>query len=71
MEEQWVVDRCKLRAVWLEHPEWSKRPCASRGTLNILGEEMAEAAPRQHVGGSGGAAWTLSSAETTNRTGGS
>ena len=24
MEEQWVVDRCKLRAVWLEHPEWSK-----------------------------------------------
>ena len=25
MEEQWVVDRCKLREVWLEHPEWSKR----------------------------------------------
>ena len=24
MEEQWVVDRCKLREVWLEHPEWSK-----------------------------------------------
>ena len=25
MEEQWVVDRCKLREVWLEHPEWSER----------------------------------------------
>jgi transposase InsO family protein len=28
MEEQWVVDRCKLRAVWLEHPEWSKQQLA-------------------------------------------
>jgi hypothetical protein len=28
MEEQWVVDRCKLRAAWLEHPEWSKRQLA-------------------------------------------
>lgn len=28
MEEQWVVDRCKLRAVWLEHPEWSRRVLA-------------------------------------------
>jgi hypothetical protein len=28
MEEQWVVDRCRLRAVWLEHPEWSKRQLA-------------------------------------------
>jgi transposase len=28
MEEQWVVDRCTLRAVWLEHPEWSKRELA-------------------------------------------
>jgi transposase InsO family protein len=28
MEEQWVVDRCQLRAVWLEHPEWSKRVLA-------------------------------------------
>jgi len=25
MEEQWVVDRCKLREVWLEHPEWNRR----------------------------------------------
>ena len=28
MEEQWVVDRCKLREVWLEHPDWSKRDLA-------------------------------------------
>jgi hypothetical protein len=28
MEEQWIVDRCKLRAEWLEHPEWSKRELA-------------------------------------------
>jgi hypothetical protein len=28
MEEQWIVDRSKLRAVWLEHPEWSKRQLA-------------------------------------------
>jgi hypothetical protein len=28
MEEQWVVDRSRLRAVWLEHPEWSKRQLA-------------------------------------------
>jgi hypothetical protein len=28
MEEQWVVDRCKLREVWLEHPEWSRRELA-------------------------------------------
>lgn len=28
MEEQWVVDRCKLRAVWLDHPEWSRRVLA-------------------------------------------
>jgi hypothetical protein len=28
MEEQWMVDRCKLRAVWLEHPEWSKQKLA-------------------------------------------
>lgn len=25
MEEQYIVDRSKLRAVWLEHPEWSQR----------------------------------------------
>jgi hypothetical protein len=24
MEEQWIVDRGKLREVWLDHPEWSK-----------------------------------------------
>jgi len=28
MEEQWMVDRCKLRAMWLEHPEWSKQKLA-------------------------------------------
>lgn len=28
MEEEWVVDRCQLREVWLEHPEWSKRDLA-------------------------------------------
>jgi len=28
MEEQWLVDRCKLRAIWLEHPEWSKQQLA-------------------------------------------
>jgi hypothetical protein len=28
MEEQWIVDRGKLRAEWLEHPEWSKRQLA-------------------------------------------
>lgn len=28
MEEQWVVDRSHLRAVWLEHPDWSKQQLA-------------------------------------------
>ena len=28
MEEQWVVDRCKLRAVGLDHPEGSRRVLA-------------------------------------------
>jgi hypothetical protein len=28
MEEQWLADRNGLRAVWLEHPEWSKRKLA-------------------------------------------
>jgi transposase InsO family protein len=28
MEEQWIVDRSKLREVWLDHPEWSKRQLA-------------------------------------------
>jgi transposase len=28
MEEQWIVDRSRLRAVWLEHPERSKRQLA-------------------------------------------
>jgi hypothetical protein len=28
MEEQWIVDRGKLRTEWLEHPEWSKRQLA-------------------------------------------
>jgi hypothetical protein len=31
MEEEWVVDRNKLREVWLEHPEWSKRKLADQG----------------------------------------
>jgi hypothetical protein len=30
MEEQWIVDRCRLRAVWLEHPEWSKQDLAGQ-----------------------------------------
>jgi len=30
MEEQWVVDRCKLREVWLEHPEWSRQVWADQ-----------------------------------------
>jgi len=28
MEEQWIVDRSKLREVWLDHPEWSKSQLA-------------------------------------------
>lgn len=28
MEEEWIVDRSKLREVWLEHPEWSHREMA-------------------------------------------
>jgi len=28
MEEQWIVDRSRLREVWLEHPDWSKRTLA-------------------------------------------
>jgi hypothetical protein len=28
MEEEWVVDRSKLREVWLEHPEWSRQKLA-------------------------------------------
>jgi len=28
MEEQWIVDRGKLREVWLDHPEWSKSQLA-------------------------------------------
>lgn len=28
MEEQWIVDRSRLREVWLDHPEWSKRQLA-------------------------------------------
>lgn len=28
MEEQWLADRNGLRAVWLEHPEWSKQKLA-------------------------------------------
>ena len=25
MEEEWIVNRSKLREVWLEHPEWSRQ----------------------------------------------
>ena len=28
MEEQWIVDRSRLREAWLEHPEWSQRDLA-------------------------------------------
>ena len=28
MEEQWIVDHSRLRAVGLEQPEWSKRQLA-------------------------------------------
>jgi len=28
MEEEWIVDRSKLREVWLEHPEWSRQKLA-------------------------------------------
>lgn len=28
MEEEWVVNRSKLREVWLEHPEWSRQKMA-------------------------------------------
>jgi len=28
MEEQYYIDRHKLREIWLEHPEWSKRKLA-------------------------------------------
>jgi len=29
MEEQWLADRNGLRAMWLEHPEWSKQKLAA------------------------------------------
>jgi hypothetical protein len=28
MEEEWVVSRSKLREVWVEHPEWSRKKMA-------------------------------------------
>jgi len=28
MEEQWIVDRGRLRTMWLEHPDWSKQQLA-------------------------------------------
>jgi len=28
MEEEWVVKRCQLRQMWLEHPEWSRQKMA-------------------------------------------
>ncbi len=29
MEEEWIVDRGKLREVWFEHPEWSRQKMAN------------------------------------------
>ena len=28
MEEEWIVDRSKLRGVWFEHPNWSSKKLA-------------------------------------------
>jgi len=28
MEEEWVVKRCQLRQIWLDHPEWSRQEMA-------------------------------------------
>lgn len=28
MEEEWVVKRCQLRQLWLDHPEWSRQKMA-------------------------------------------
>ena len=28
MEEEWIVKRCQLRQVWLDHPEWSRQKMA-------------------------------------------
>ena len=28
MEEEWIVDRSKLRGVWFEHPNWSRKKIA-------------------------------------------
>lgn len=28
MEEEWIVDRSKLRGVWFEHPNWSRKKMA-------------------------------------------
>jgi len=28
MEEEWVVKRCQLRQIWLDHPEWSRQKMA-------------------------------------------
>jgi hypothetical protein len=28
MEEEWIVDRSKLREVWFEHPNWSRKKIA-------------------------------------------
>jgi hypothetical protein len=29
MEEEWIVDRSKLREAWVEHPEWSRQKMAN------------------------------------------
>jgi len=29
MEEQWYIDRCQLRVLWQEHPDWSRRELAT------------------------------------------
>jgi hypothetical protein len=28
MEEEWIVDRSKLRGLWFEHPNWSRKKIA-------------------------------------------
>ena len=28
MEEEWIVKRCQLRQLWLDHPEWSRQKMA-------------------------------------------
>lgn len=57
MEEQWIVDRGKLREVWLDHPEWSKSQMAKAvGRSKAWVKKMAEADSSLSAGRSGGSA---------------